>query len=522
MQRTKPVKNDLGLLAERDNLKPMPRHRLFVVLFVSLSIWACTRPADRTASSAAPVATQQAGVWLETLNYNDDDRDPERRLAAIQLGVHREPTAVDALARRLMGDRDPGVRAACAYALGRIGGAQAVQTLIAALADPAPEVTAEAVRALSGHVDDRVAERLTDLARRTDGERSLLIWRVLAEAGRLSPAQATLARQTGALPPPHGNSIYVDPFSGNDAADGAEARPVKTIAKGLSLLTPSGALYLAGGKAPIREALVVPDALSGQVGAPTRIAAWPGKPRPLLQPTISVNAASLTAEGEGVYRVKVDREIFGAIQVRSGQPKFFVLVEKRKELRANTCWMDRGHRELVIRTDGAPLTGELELAIADRALMIHGAHDVEVQGFDVRYAPDSGIGAEGAFRATFVDCSASYCDRHGIFIYYSPDAVVRGCRAEHCDYQGISVRSSPHALVSRCRSEDNGVDGILFLYDSDYATAIDCIVRRNQRGINFIEGSDFGRVIACEIRDNRSNGVAFESGSLAGEVVAAP
>ena len=498
-----------------------------------LLVWACLgacQPSGRNPpaggdGASATGLTGEARQWVETLDYRDDDRDLERRLAAIQLGVHQTAGATEMLAKHLMGDRDPGVRATCAYALGRIGGKRAVQTLIAALADSMPEVAEEAVRALAGHVDDQVAERLAELAGRDDDETTLLAIRVLGEAGRLNANQTRqLLHKTTSPPlPARGNTIYVDPAARDDTGSGEEGQPAKTIAKGLSLLVPSGTLFVAGlpGGKPIREPVKVPGRLSGRREAPTRIVAWPGKRRPLLQPTIPLAGAGFAPVGGGVFRAKVEQKIFGAFWVVGGQTRTLVLVEKRDGLQPNTCWYDEQRRELLVRIQGETLAGELELAIAEDALSIEGASDFEVRGLDVRYAPDSGLDAGGAFRVSFVDCSASYCDRHGIFIYYSPFALLRSCRADHCNYQGFSVRSSPQTLVSRCVSEDNGVDGILFLFDSDHATAIDCLVRRNQRGISFIRGSDYGRVIACEIHDNRSNEIAFENGSFGGEIVEA-
>ncbi len=500
----------------------MLRRILLLLPILFLFVSACTNDnAGRKQTPARPLSSE-AQTWVKTLDYPDDDRDPERRLAAYRLGVHQESGATEDLARHAMGDRDPLVRAACAFALGRIGGPRAMQTLIALLADPRPELVAEAVRALAGHLDEQTTEHLVDLAGRSDNQTTLLVLRVLAEGGKLTAEQEKLLRKPIGQPTPmRGAAVYVDPANGNDTNDGAEGKPVATIARGVSLLSPSGTLFIAGGPQPIRESVMIPAALSGQPGAPTRLVGWPGKPRPLVQPTVLVKAANITSDSEGILKVKLDRRAFGAFAVVGGRTIALPLVERREDLKPATSWFDSVRSELLVRLMPGAKATDLEVAIGEDGLAVNGANDVEIRGIDVRFALDSGFDVSGALRVALIDCSASYCDRHGIFFYYAPFGVVRDCRATYCNFQGISVRSSPQSVVSRSVAEDNGVDGLLFLYDSDQAVAVDCTLRRNQRGVSFIEGSDYGRVIACEISDNRSNDVAFETGSLGGNVVAA-
>jgi len=129
------------------------------------------------------------------------------------------------------------------------------------------------------------------------------------------------------------------------------------------------------------------------------------------------------------------------------------------------------------------------------------------------------LDASAALRTSFIDCSAVYCDRHGIFFYYSPFSLARACRASKCSYQGFSIRSSPQTVISSCLAVDNKVDGYLFLYDSDECVIIDSRARGNFRGLSFIEGSDDGRVVGGEYQDNQTAAVSFESGSLRGSVV---
>jgi hypothetical protein len=65
-------------------------------------------------SAKAPTPSFDWRAAVTTLNYNDDDRDEDRRLAAVMLGVHRQSEAIAMLIEHLERDADPKVRAACA------------------------------------------------------------------------------------------------------------------------------------------------------------------------------------------------------------------------------------------------------------------------------------------------------------------------------------------------------------------------------------------------------------------------
>lgn len=495
---------------------------LLLIIAICVCVTACDRgqpPAD----DSPTVQSDQAQEWIELIQYTDDNRDPERRLAAIQLGVHKHTAAVDVLARHLMGDRDPQVRVACAFALGQIGGERAVQTLLAAFQVPTPQVRDEAVRALVGHVDDQVAQSLEELAKIDEEEIALLAIRVLALSGRPVDEFAQVKRTAPPAPVASDVVVYVDSVNGNDEGAGSKEKPFKSVKKGLSLLVPSGTLYIAGSRnEPIREAVIIPSKLAGQPGAPTRIIGWPGKPRPLLQPTFIAAKNTIQREGQDLYRVKTEQYVFGAFFVHQGKTISFQSAEKKEDLDTGYCWFDKESGELFLQSEVDLRSGKLELAFAEDGLRIDGAQDVLIQGIGVRYCPDSGFEANAAFRTSFVDCTTDYCVRHGIFVYYSPYSVVRNCQVRNSLFQGISLRSSPHTVVSRCLTENNRWDGILFLYDSDDCVVLDCVMRGGYRGLSFIEGSDFPRILNCLSEDNQINSVTYETGSLTGSVLETP
>jgi len=484
------------------------------LLAICLLVGACAPAADQTGDAEA-VSPAQAQQWLETLAYPDDDRDFERRLAAVQLGLSRYEPAAEELAKRLAGDIDLQTRAACAFALGRIGGDRAKDALLAALNDYSEHVQAAAINALAGMADQKVIKDLSNRMQLNNEKPALLMARVLLQAGVPAADVQNMVehRHTQDVgPPPYEQFIYVDPDRGSDDNAGSESKPVKTIARGLELLERLGTLMIAGSaRGAIREAVVVPQRLHGDSDLLTRIMAWPGKPRPLLQPTVAAKPDQFAKNKEGHWSLKIEKPIYGVFMADGGKVKIFPRAESKDKLQPGACWWEAG--ELLVDNGDKPFSGSLELAFAEDALRIERAGFVRVSGIDVRYAPDSGLDANGAWGASFLDCAVSYCDRHGIFVYYSPDSTVRDCRVQGCTYQGISVRSSPRTMISRCRSTDNGVDGLLFLYDSDSCVAGDNVIMRNRRAISFIEGSDFGRVVGNVIKDNQQNQVQSQTGS---------
>lgn len=495
--------------------------RNLLILFLAGILLACA-PGGSVSRPAPP---KESGAWLATLDYPDDDRDVERRLAALKLGVHRVEAAREALIRHLQSDRDPRVREIAAYALGRIGGPTAAEALLAAREDPSVEVRLAVVEALAAHLDGRAAPALAEMAERNDDRVSLAVARALAEAGRLEESwKITAPREAVFEEKQPATAVYIDPAAGTDEGDGSAQKPFRTIQRGLAALSPGGTLWLAGVKdEPIRETVAIPAALSGDPRRPTRLLAWPGRPRPVLSPTTPITAAAWQKQADGRWRAKAERQVFGAfLPAAPDRVEILAAVANPGELKPNTCWWDAEKKEAVLDLGPAPLPKIVELAFAEDALVVNGAHDVWIQGIDVRFAPDSGFDAEGARRVSFLDCRAEFCDRHGFFFYYSPSGLISGCRAERCRFQGVSVRSSPRTVVLDSAAIDNGVDGFLFLYDSDDCLAVRAKATGNFRGLSFIEGSDYGRVIGGDCAGNRQGTIAFESGSIGGQVVPLP
>lgn len=501
------------------------RNKVFLLVWLGvLAMAACQVKGPANAPTAAPVQPE-AAAWAASLDHADDDHDADRRLAALRLGVHRQRQAVDVVIRHLHGDVDPKVREACAFAAGRIGGEDAVNALVGALASPFRAVRVAAARALADHLNQAVFEALAQVVEEDDEQVALAATYVLEAGGHdVGPLWAKRAGGTPPLVIEPTNVIHVDAERGSDEDSGAADQPVSSIAKGLTLLKPGGRLLVAGpAEGFVREAVVVPARLAGTPARPTEIVAWPDKPAPIIAPTRTFKSELFATDDQGRFRAKVDFRVYGAFLWRIGeQYDILPAVENEAELKPNTCWYDAAAGEVVIVTDGLPLSWHVELAFAEDGLRVDGASDVIVRGLGVQFAPDTGFDANVAPRVSFVDCTAKYCDRHGFFHYYAPSGLVRGCTARHCSYQGISVRSSPRTVVVGSTATDNGVDGILLLNDSDDCLVVDSVARGNFRGLSFIAGSDYGRVVGGDFAGNRSAAITFERGCLGGQVVPTP
>ena len=484
-----------------------------VIATLCLFIAACSSTNNK--AEGTPAVLSPDGVrWLTTLNYPDDDRDVDRRLAALRLGMNEQAAAVGDLAKHLHGDPDPQVRAACAWSLGRLGGDESLNALINASGFPWREVRLAVVEALAESRDPKAADTLAELIANDDEQVALAAWRVLEQRGQ-APEVDWHGRSVAAAPVDGPDQVvHVDPLRGEDTAAGTAREPVKTVKKGLELLKPGGELRLAGvPRDYVREAVVVPAALSGLWNQPTRIVAWPGKPKPVIAPTVRRPLDAFDEED----KLRVAFEPKGAFHVLpGGSTKILSLVTGKDEMGPGTCRYDAGTSFLHINIGSRPRRGFIEVAFAEDALHVDGASHVVVEGIDAQFAPDTGLEAAGGMYVSFVNCRARYCDRHGMFFYYSPLGVVRGGGAEHCSYQGISVRSSPRTLVVDAVAAGNGKDGVLFLFDSDYCTVLNSRVTGNGRGVAFITGSDYGRVVGCSFGANRGKDFEIDPHSRPG------
>ena len=95
-----------------------------------------------------------------------------------------------------------------------------------------------------------------------------------APGRRLRQPPADAAAAGGVLPADGtGPAWFVDGSRGNDAADGSELRPWKTVARAARALRPGDTLYLRAGI--YREAVTL--AVAGAVGRPITVRSYPGE-----------------------------------------------------------------------------------------------------------------------------------------------------------------------------------------------------------------------------------------------------
>ncbi len=134
-----------------------------------------------------------------------------------------------------------------------------------------------------------------------------------------------------------------------------------------------------------------------------------------------------------------------------------------------------------------------------------GASFVHIKGVVVRHYKDSGIDIDGGTGCVVADCTVERCDRHGIFFYYAPRCSVINAKVSGCNFQGISIRTSPYAVVLGGSSNDNGIDGLLFLWDTDDVVVDGFRAGGNQRGVGFIRGSQRGRIYRSDITGNKTD-----------------
>ncbi|MBN1419506.1 MAG: HEAT repeat domain-containing protein [Planctomycetes bacterium] len=135
---------------------------------------------DDPASRVAPEALGKMGeVAIDFLVESSRDVDPRMRRGAVEgLGWAGGPRAVEALIPRL-GDEDVQARTSAAYWLGRIADPAAVDPLIAVARGAKPGAIDEAIRSLGAIGDPRAEDALIEIAEGNDSAKRLIAVRAL-------------------------------------------------------------------------------------------------------------------------------------------------------------------------------------------------------------------------------------------------------------------------------------------------------------------------------------------------------
>ncbi len=116
--------------------------------------------ATRRTSALLLAAVAGCGSTDESLRKDLSAEDPEDRLeAAVEIGERRDAASLSELTLRLRVEDTPFVRIGILRALARLGEPGGVGPAAAALADPEPDVRAEAIRTLSAlGAEERAAD----------------------------------------------------------------------------------------------------------------------------------------------------------------------------------------------------------------------------------------------------------------------------------------------------------------------------------------------------------------------------
>jgi len=381
-----------------------------------------------------------------------DGDDPQKRFAAVLLGIRADPAGLAALVDAALHDRAPRVRAAATEALGAFP--DALPTVEAALADSAPAVRAAALRALGESTAPKAVELLTARVGGGGDEARLAVLALGGtELGRAALAGVELTARTflpsedPAPPPPAGRAWYVDATAGDDANPGDAKRPFRTLAPAVERLGPGDRLHATAGAdgVPFRERVLIPAEKGGTASAPTRVEHWEGRPAPIL-------------DGFGDDRGTPGPGI--GLQVEA--PYVHVV-----------GWFVRGWDESGIHLGGAH--GAIVDCTVERC---------ERHGIFAYYAPHATI-----VRPTVRDCAAQ-----GISLRSSPFAVVAGGSSRDNGIDGLLLlQDSDQVVVTGFASTGNN-RGIGVMERSDGVRLVDV----------YVEGNRSDRVIAhpgCDVAE---------------------
>jgi parallel beta-helix repeat protein len=252
-------------------------------------------PALVAAPPAEPLALPGvlAGELSAQLCLASDDHDVEKRHAATLLGMLAASEGLPCLHQALRSEPSASVRAAAARALGEIGSPQSLPELLTGLDDGEPEVRVAVAGALGRFNTGTAVSALRKLAAGA-GPEALAALQALAHSplGRaaLSEVEAgppgrfeTTVPEPSELDP---KTWYVDASEGSDDGPGTAAQPFRTLKRACRELRGGAGdtVFATSGSAAqsFHEEVVVPTAASGTADRPTIIAAWPGRPPPVL------------------------------------------------------------------------------------------------------------------------------------------------------------------------------------------------------------------------------------------------
>lgn len=384
--------------------------------------------------------------YAAILNDPDDEKDALKRYAAVVLGIQRHVEAAQTLNAVLGRHISPSVRAAAAWALGELRQDSSLMPLVAATKDRDAAVRQSAIAALALYEEPESLDALADIARNGPGPDALAAWKALAAAdtperrARLDALPTDPARFADASFPvakATGRAIYVDATSGDDGGDGTEARPFRTMVRATAELRGGvGDRVLAtSGDAnkPFYETVEIPRAASGLPNLPTTIAAWPGRPRPILD---------------------------GASPAKSDVPQ-----------------RDDGFHTAAsyIHIDGF-----IVRRFVDSGVDFDGGMGCVVSRTRVEHCTRHGIFFYYAPNGVVYDCEVEGCDYQGISIRSSPRPAVLGGRSINNGIDGLLLLwDTDGALVSEFSAWGNR-RGIAFIEGSNDGRVIGPVLRDNK------------------------------------------
>jgi parallel beta-helix repeat protein len=483
-----------------------------LILVLLVGAGACGSSNTPPANNQSPPSAEVLEA-LKVLSYNDDDKDPERRFAAVRLGLAKSPSAVDALNAHIASDPDPKLRAVCAWAAGQIADIRSVQVLTQATEDRDFTVRKEAILALANFNEPEVKSLLRKIIQEKGGDDAQAALRALGQlTGKNVDALPApkIAEQPVKPPQKKGRSFYVDATAGNDTHPGTQEKPLRTLAKAVARLKKGrgDTLFATSGKSrrPFRETLQIGPDQAGAVFAPTIIRNWPDKPKPLVYASEPVHAPA----GESLASAIIDQKVLAVFLVNKNRSQILPRAKSRETMTKGTYFYDPNQKRIWVTAPKDTFAGaQIEVGVRSDGIHVGDADHVHIIGFTAAFAQDTGIDFARSRHGLVQNATVHSCDRHGIFFYYSPYGIVSNTEVSQCRYQGISIRTSSHTVVENTYSHDNTQDGILFLYDSNGCVVTGSRVAHNKRGIGFIIGSSFGKVVSTKLSGNQDN-VVFD------------
>lgn len=323
-----------------------------------------------------------------------------------------------------------------------------------------------------------------------------------------------------------GREFFVDNVNGNDRASGLVDKPVRTLARAVSLLRSGDTLHLAPTSTPYRETLELLD-ISGTPERPITIDGHSA----VITGCDAISRKDWREVSPGLYcNVRLIDQLQETNDATKLQRMFFIIdgkhermgrtskgrqqsLKKPEDLRPGEWTFVARGRAFYARLDGDFQTGRIEAPVRRNgvALMsLRGVRDVIIKNITVTCVLNDGfnIHGHGVRRARFENITASECGDDGFSAHEDAECVIDGFVATG-NSTGVANGYNTILDARRLRLADNHAVQFLLMHSARAAVA-DAIFDGNRLAPPLrLQRPDNLELTLVNVRDSEGNAITL-------------